>query len=853
MSSLIFLSFALIIIFVVSIFSVGFASSNEDTTPPRTPQDLQVASRNGGIDVSWKENGEWDVFSYMLYVRTGDEKEDPNPIPTGRTNYYSLNDLTPGATYYISLAAKDNAGNMSEQTPEIGITADSTSEERDYSIAAWMPLIDLEDSQNEFLDNLDLFDFISPFELRLEADGSITKVGEIFTDELKEKARFASVKVLPTITNNFDKDDVGTNLLNNDEATENHINNILNLVDENDVDGIDLDYEGLKPEVKDKFTNFIQNLSDKMHAKGKILSVTVQAKKSDDNNWRGPGAMDYAALADPVDHFRIMTYDYSRLDTPPGPIAPIGWFKEVLSYAKQYIPDEKIIAGIPNYGYKWCMDGEGCENTGLVHDGVQNIVNQYNPVVEWNDDNQSPWFLYVDDQGHTSVINFENHESIRAKMEAVRELEIGGISIWRLGSQDQDNFNVMRETVGKENNTPSSVKVKPGNRQIEVSWQKNSNDRLHGFRIKIKTKDEEDPNPESVGSEQVFDLVDKDNYIIPNLENDKAYYISIIPLVWSEHGSSGYIENLDDARLVLATPSDLLYPAAIDDLKAESVDTTAIDVSFTSTGDDYYSGMVAKYEIMYSEQPFTQDSLDKAEAYSYAPDPAEPEESQMWQLRGLTPGVKYYIAVRSFDEKGNVSDISNVISAETVDNIPPKIPEAPEVIKGDKSLFIKWKESPEKDVAGYKIFWKQEKSFYEYIEVDAETTTYILNDLENHYNYHIAISAFDDKGNESPKSEITIMVPRSSDMFDRINGTLRIASEKIKANASVFTRRLLTQGAIPYLVMFSVLILNVFIYQSIKREVQKKINRSLEKAIKVDNSKKVKIQEVKKKKYVMKF
>jgi len=737
---------------------------------------------------------------------TGDEKEDPNPIPTGRTNFYSLSDLTPGATYYISMAAKDNAGNISEQTPEIGITPDAVQEINDYSISAWMPLIDLEDSQNEFLDNLDLFDFISPFELRLEADGQITKVGTIFTDELKEKAKFASIKVIPTITNNFDKDEVGTNLLNNDQATENHINNIVSLVEDDDVDGIDLDYEGLKPEVKDKFTNFIKKLSEKLHAKGKILSVTVQAKKSDDNNWRGPGAMDYAELGDPVDHFRIMTYDYSRLDTPPGSIAPIGWFKEVLQYAKQYIPDEKIIAGIPNYGYKWCMNGEGCENSGLVYEGVQNIINKYNPVVEWNDNNKTPWFLYIDDKEHTSVINFENSRSLEAKMEVVRELEIGGITIWRLGSEDPNNFKVLRETVGKESNTPSSVKVKPGNKQIEIDWQKNNNDRLHGFRIKIKTKDEESINPESVGMEQVFDLVDKENYIIPNLENDKSYYISIIPLIWSESGSAGYIENIDDAKLILATPSDLMYPGSVADLKAEGVNTTAIEFSFTSTGDDYLSGKVSEYEMRYSEQPFTQENIEETKAYTYPPDPVNPKEAINWQLRGLTPGIKYYIAVRSLDEKGNISNISNVISAETVDNIPPKAPEAPEVIKGDKSIFIKWKESPEEDVAGYKIFWKQEESYYQFVEVDAKTTTYILDDLENHYNYHIAITAFDDKGNESPKSGETVTVPRSSDMFDRLNGTLKIASEKLKANASVFSKRLFTQGAIPYLVMFSVLI-----------------------------------------------
>ncbi len=640
------------------------------------------------------------------------------------------------------------------------------------------------------------------------------------------------------------------------------------MVEEENYDGIDLDYEGLKPEIKDQFTSFIQKLAENLHSKDKILSVTVQAKKNDNDDWRGPGAMDYDELGKVVDQLRVMAYDYSRLDTGPGAIAPINWFQDVLEYTKKHIPQDKIIAGIPTYGYKWCLEDKlNCEKKGLVYEGVANIISQYGVTPEWNGNNKAPWFLYIDESENKYAVNYENHESLKAKLEVVQKEEIGGISIWRLGSEDPDNYNVINQMTGKQITTPKNITIVPGDQQISINLKKEDKEKLKGYRIKVIPKEANanysankannnidnsqlnsdkddaiqndnipiDPYFKETfyeeNKEQTYDMLNQDNYTINNLINDQPYYISITPLTLDAKGDYGYQENTENTKLILTTPSDLAYPGTITDLKVEEVGNTTADISFSASGDDYFNGQAEKYEIRYSEELFTQENFQKAEIYPEVPKPVEAKNKQIWQLGGLEPGVRYYVGIRSFDEKDNPSNVSNIVAVETIDNIPPAIPKAPQIVAGDQSIYVKWDKSSEKDLAGYKIYWQQEKSYFQIIKFNKDQTDYLLDNLENNYNYNIAIQAYDSRGNESARSEIVSSTPKSSNVISSAGSQAQITREKLKANVSIFSKRLFSQGAVPYLVMFSVMIINVIIYHSVKREVQKKIDKNINKTL----------------------
>lgn len=124
-------------------------------------------------------------------------------------------------------------------------------------------------------------------------------------------------------------------------------------------DGIDLDYETFAftdgraswSTTRPNWAAFVNELAGALHARGKMLSVTVPPI------WAG-GTEGYTVYAWPeilpaVDRLRLMVYDWSV--GRPGPISPILWVNDVISYAQGVAGANisKVQIGVPTYGRSW--------------------------------------------------------------------------------------------------------------------------------------------------------------------------------------------------------------------------------------------------------------------------------------------------------------------------------------------------------------------------------------------------------------------------------------------------------------------------------------------------------------------
>jgi len=79
---------------------------------------------------------------------------------------------------------------------------------------------------------------------------------------------------LPTVTNHFDGKRAHR-MLRSDATRTAHATAIADLVAARDYDGIDIDYENLRPVDRARFTAFATTLATKLHAQGKLLSLTL--------------------------------------------------------------------------------------------------------------------------------------------------------------------------------------------------------------------------------------------------------------------------------------------------------------------------------------------------------------------------------------------------------------------------------------------------------------------------------------------------------------------------------------------------------------------------------------------------
>ena len=214
---------------------------------------------------------------------------------------------------------------------------------------------------------------------------------------------------------------------------------IVALVQRDQYAGIDVDYENLHAADRQAFSTFVTRLAHALHAQGKVLSVAVFAKTSDAGTDPRNVAQDYAAIGRAADQVRLMGYDYHWASSAPGPVAPIGWVRAVLRYARTQIPASKIILGVPLYGYDWV----GHHGTGVSWLQAVRLSRQYHAAAHYDQADQAPWFSYRDAAGHEHTVWFENAASSRAKFDAARSAKVGGVYLWMYGYEDTGTWSAL--------------------------------------------------------------------------------------------------------------------------------------------------------------------------------------------------------------------------------------------------------------------------------------------------------------------------------------------------------------------------------------------------------------------------
>lgn len=95
---------------------------------------------------------------------------------------------------------------------------------------------------------------------------------------------------------------------------------------------------------------------------------------------------------------------------------------------------------------------------------------------------------------------------------------------------------------------------------------------------------------------------------------------------------------------------------------ARAASTHSVTLEWTAPGDDGLIGTATSYDIRYSRDPInTANFLNATRLNSYLlPGPAG--TPQRFTLFGLTQGIQYFFAIRTCDDAGNWSPISNVVA-----------------------------------------------------------------------------------------------------------------------------------------------------------------------------------------------
>ena len=234
-----------------------------------------------------------------------------------------------------------------------------------------------------------------------------------------------------------------------------HVDTLAALARDQGFDGIDLDYEVFAfgdarstwAATRGAFTAFVAELADRLHAEGRVLTVSVppiydNGTNSDSGYW----VYDYRALAEHVDHVRVMAYDWSTSE--PGPIAPISFVQRAIDGAKGAIDDHsKIVLGVPIYGRNWVVATSGdCpantpdDRTAVDQRTIAELVDKRNAAVVHDVVTGESSFTYdlASTDGtktctQTREVHFVDAQGSRLRVDMARTAGLGGAAIFALG------------------------------------------------------------------------------------------------------------------------------------------------------------------------------------------------------------------------------------------------------------------------------------------------------------------------------------------------------------------------------------------------------------------------------------
>ncbi|MBQ4064912.1 MAG: LysM peptidoglycan-binding domain-containing protein [Clostridia bacterium] len=236
-------------------------------------------------------------------------------------------------------------------------------------------------------------------------------------------------------------------LFQNQAAQDALIENLLKTVREKGYRGVEVDFEYISAEDAAGYVAFLSRLKEALAAEGYLLFVALAPKIADDQ----PGLLyeghDYGGIGAVADYVILMTYEWGYKFGPPGAVAPLSNVEDVIRYAIGRISPEKILLGIPNYGYDWPLpfvQGE-TEAQGIGNVAAVELAGEQGVDIQYDREAQAPYYYYTDD-GIQHVVWFESAESVERKLRLVERYGLAGISIWNIMRYFPQLYRVLNAT-----------------------------------------------------------------------------------------------------------------------------------------------------------------------------------------------------------------------------------------------------------------------------------------------------------------------------------------------------------------------------------------------------------------------
>lgn len=203
-----------------------------------------------------------------------------------------------------------------------------------------------------------------------------------------------------------------------------------------DLDGINLDIEGIRPEAGPHYVQFIRELSVACRNQGVILSVDnyVPSSSTEFYNRAEQGRV--------ADYVIVMAYDEHHAGGEAGSVSSLPFVERGIAETAKDVPAEKLVAAVPFYTRVWTeKDGE-TTSSALGIEGAKNWIEEHQVELTWQEETGQYYGELQTEEGLKRVW-MEEETSLGLKMDLIRQNELAGVACWKLGFEPASVWDVI--------------------------------------------------------------------------------------------------------------------------------------------------------------------------------------------------------------------------------------------------------------------------------------------------------------------------------------------------------------------------------------------------------------------------
>lgn len=288
--------------------------------------------------------------------------------------------------------------------------------------------------------------YLTIFSYEINRDGTLTPPVDQPSINAAYENRVVPLMVLTNIEEGGFSRELITEILTNEELQDRILDEAISTMDEKGYLGLDFDLEYVGGENRERYNQFLRKAAARLRERGYFISSALAPKYYAEQ----PGVLyeghDYAAHGEILDFTFIMTYEWGWSGGPPMAVSPLDQVRQVIEYAVSEIPREKVMMGIPLYGYDWTLpyDPERWARAISPQQAIE-LAESYGVAIQYDPVAQAPFFNYVDEEGNEHEVWFEDARSIQAKFNLVKEFDLRGFFYWVLGRDFPQNWLLVQD------------------------------------------------------------------------------------------------------------------------------------------------------------------------------------------------------------------------------------------------------------------------------------------------------------------------------------------------------------------------------------------------------------------------